>query len=69
MGGWKDSDTAKETGCSIKEAREGGHKARDDAEKSGDFKRGDSEKNSEPFDNSPGGWAGGFADAISGLFK
>lgn len=71
MGGYSDKDTAKETGSSIKEAREGGHKARDDAEKSGDFKRGDSEKNSSRFSrsDSAGKSAGGFGDSFFGSKK
>lgn len=64
-----EKDTAKETNCSIKEARAAEHDARNHGTEAGVFERGNDEKNSEPFDNSPGGWASGFADALSGFFK
>ena len=57
MGRESERETAKETGCSIKEARAAEHQCREDATKSGDFERGNNGKNSKPFDNSPGGWA------------
>jgi len=61
-----EKDTARETGCSIKEARASEHDARNHATEAGVFERGNSSKNSERFDNSPGGWVSGFWDAIRG---
>jgi len=66
MGRESEKDTARETGCSIKEARASEHDARNHARESGLLKNGDNETNSKPFDNSPGGWASGFWDAIRG---
>lgn len=61
-----EKDTAKETGCSIKEARAAEHQAREDARAEGIIRNGDKETNSKPFDGSLGGWAEGFWDAIRG---
>jgi hypothetical protein len=49
MGKWTDADTAKHSGDSLKDVARAEHQARDDAEKEGIFKRGDSETNSKPF--------------------
>lgn len=61
-----EKDTAKETGCSVEEARAAEHDARDHARAEGILKNGDRETNSKPFDDTLGGWAGGFWDAIRG---
>lgn len=66
MGRSSEQETAKETDCSIKEARAAEHDARDAAREEGILKNGDRETNSKPFDGSLGGWAGGFWDAIRG---
>jgi hypothetical protein len=50
MGRWSNSDTGKETGDSSSKVAAAEHKARDDAQKSGDFERGNNSKNSERFD-------------------
>lgn len=49
MGKWTDSDTSKHSGDSSSKVSKAEHQARDDAEKEGIFKRGDSEKNSGRF--------------------
>lgn len=46
---WTDKDTAKHSGDSLGQVARAEHQAREDASKSGDFSRGDSEKNSQPF--------------------
>lgn len=69
MGRESERETAEETGSSVKEARAAEHQARDDARADGLLKNGDNETNGKSFDNSPGGWAEGFADALSGFFK
>jgi len=66
MGRESERDTAEETGCSIKEARASEHDARDHSTSAGLLERGNDSKSRERFDNSPGGWASGFWDAIRG---
>jgi hypothetical protein len=68
MGGWSHGDTAKETGSSSSEASAAAHQARDDATKSGDFERGNSDKNSRSFsrDDESGKEATGFWGSIFG---
>lgn len=71
MSGWKDSDTAKESGDSSSKVAEAGHDFRDHATEAGVFERGNSSKNSERFsrDDSAGKAAGGFWDSIFGSKK
>lgn len=49
MGKWTDRDTSSYSGDSMKDVARAEHTARDDAEKSGVFERGNSSKNSERF--------------------
>lgn len=65
----KYSDNTSSSGDSSSKAAEAEHDARDHATKDGVFERGNDVKNSTPFENTPGGWASGFADALSGFFK
>ena len=51
---WTDVDTSKYTGDSTSKVSKAEHQARDDAEKSGVFERGNSEKNSQRFEDSKG---------------
>jgi hypothetical protein len=68
MGKWTDADTARETGDSSSQAAHAGHAARDDCETSGEFERGNDEKNSKPFsrDDAGGRAATGFWKSIFG---
>jgi len=52
--GWTKIDTAEYSGDSTSKVAYAEHVARDDAVKSGDFDRGDSEKNSQRFKDNSG---------------
>ncbi|MCG2695187.1 hypothetical protein L6261_03865 [Candidatus Parcubacteria bacterium] len=71
MGKWSDVDTSKYTGDSTSKVAEAEHQARDDAEKSGLFERGNSEKNKERFSrkDESGSAATSFWDSIFGSKK
>lgn len=49
MSKWTDKDTANYGNESLKDVARAEHQARDDAEKEGVFKRGDSDTNSKSF--------------------
>lgn len=65
----KYSDNTNSSGDSSSKAAQAEHDARDHATEAGVFERGNDSKNSERFENTPGGWAEGFADALSSFFK
>ena len=54
MGKWTHEDTSDYSGDSTSKVSEAEHQARDDAEKSGVFERGNSQKNSEKFKDDSG---------------
>jgi hypothetical protein len=68
MGKWTDKDTSDHSGDSSSKVSEAAHQARDDAEKSGDFERGNDEKSQHKFsrDDKSGKAASSFWGSIFG---